>query len=720
MAITFVNETNTFYLENENLTYAFRIVKGYLNHLYYGKKIGHDDLEYSYSYGANPLQVVAANGLQYETYAPELSFFGFGDYREPTVQVINENGDRLAELLYVGHDIVETKPRINGMPSLDGGQTLIVHLKDSVSGFGADLYYTVYDDCDVIARRIVYINGGESTVRLERAYSFTFALPENDYDVISLHGAWAAERVVQHTNTHFGTVAIDSKRNSSSNTINPFMAICDKNTTEEQGNAYGVSLVYSSSFKIVADGAPEGNVVISGGINDFDFSWKLEAGESFETPEAVIAFSASGLGGMSRAFHDAYRNHLINKKYVFAERPIIINNWEGTTFYFDEQKLKAIIDGVEGTGINTFVLDDGWFGVRNDIHSGLGDWFVNTEKLPCGIKGIADYTHSKGMKFGLWFEPEMISEDSDLFRAHPDFAIKAENRQACKGREQYVLDITRKDVRDHIIDVVNGVIRDNSIDYVKWDSNRFVTEFVSSQLPSDRQREFSHRYALGLYDMLDRIVLANPDVLFEGCSAGGARFDPAMLYYFPQIWTSDNTDVDSRTRIQYGTSMVYPLSAMSCHVTSATCRGRNINIKTRGDISSLGAFGYELDASTFTDEDRQQAREIIDEYKEWNADLVLHGDLYRIKSPFDTNFFAESVVSKDKNKAILVVFRSKFYMNYAPPHFKMSGLDENKRYYVRELDKTYSGSTLMNLGFVLYNHIGGDYTSQKYHFEAVE
>lgn len=715
MAIIFNEETSTFYLESKNLTYAFKISAGYLEHLYFGKKIGRDDLSYTLTAGSNPLHSFAPHGTSYEFFAPEITFFGTGDYREPTVHVINENGDRLSELLYDGFDILDEKPLISNMPSMTGGETLVIHLKDAVTLFCADLYYTLYDDCDVLSRRIVYKNNGENKITLDRAYSFTLQLPDNNYNVLSLYGSWARERAIQKAPLVKGVITIDSKKTTSSNILNPFMAVLSEDATETNGMAVGVSLVYSSSFALKAQGTHRGDTIITGGINDFDFAWILEKGEKLETPEAVIAYSADGIGAMSRAFHDAFRNHLINKNFVFKKRPLVINNWEGTEFHFTEEKIKAIIDGATNTNLDTFVLDDGWFGVRENEKSGLGDWYVNTDKLPCGIKGISDYAHEKGFKFGLWFEPEMLNIDSDLYRAHPDFAIQSENRPHCAGRGggQLVLDITRADVRDYIAEVINKVIRENGIDYVKWDSNRFVTESVSKNLPAERQREFAHRYALGLYDLMDKIILANPNVFFEGCSGGGARFDPAMLYYFPQIWTSDNSDAQERTYIQYGTSICYPLSSMSCHVTSPH-RRPTTTLKTRADIAGLGTFGYELDASSFTDEDRAQAREVVNEYTSWNADLVLNGDLYRIENPFESNYFAEAIVSKDKTKAILVCYQRTWIYNAHMKHIKMAGLDENKTYYVPELDKTFKGSTLLNVGFVM--NLRSDFATVKYHF----
>ena len=724
MAITFDKSTKTFYLDGKDSTYAFYINNfGYAEHLYYGKKIPHDFLLYTRktapgSADATVPGLFKPEGIcTYNQMGSELSFYGSGDFRESCVHVSNASGDRLSDLLYDGHEILAEKPAIKGMPSLSGGETLLLHLRDRVSDFCADLYYTVYDDCDVIARRIVYRNEAESTVKLNRAYSFTMTIPDGDYEMLTLCGAWASERQQERTRVRRGISRIDSKRGSSSAVQNPFLAVMTPDTTETHGDVWGFNLVYSSSFALTVDNCPYGSFLVTGGINDFDFSWKLEPGERFETPEVVIAFSGEGLGGMSRAYHDAYRNHLINPKYVKSHRPILINNWEATYFKFTYEKLCAIADAVEGTGIDTLVLDDGWFGKREDATSGLGDWFVNEEKLPGGLKGVIDYVHSKGMKFGLWFEPEMISDDSDIFRAHPDYAIGAPNRDRCRGRYQYMMDLTREDVRDYIVTSVNKVIRENEIDYVKWDFNRNMTDNCSFGREPERQSEMAHRYALGLYDICERIVKANPEVFFEGCASGGARFDPGILYYFPQIWTSDNSDAEDRTFIQYGTSFAYPLSAMSCHVSESPNHQvhRITSFDVRANIAHLGATGYELDTTVFTDEDRAMVRKQIEDYKQIE-DLVINGDLYRIDNPWYENYFSEAIVSKDKKSAFLVCYRRLNKRGKGVHRVKMAGLDPKKKYYIPELEMILEGATLMNVGLAP-NYPNEDFASVVYHFE---
>lgn len=725
MSIKFCENTKTFYLDGKGLTYAFYINDfGYAEHLYFGKTVAHDDLRFTRAYGMVSREATMPgidNGhANYQSFAAEASFYGTGDYREPSVEVLNPNGDRLTELLYNGYEILENKPKINGMPSMKGGETLVLHLKDKITSFACDLYYTVYDACSVIARRAVYKNGTNGTVILNRAYSFAQSLPTNDYEALTLYGGWGRERSIEKIPLHRGVVSVDSKRTSSSAVLNPFMGLLSKGATEVSGDVYGINLIYSSSYAIKAEVLPCGNVHIVGGINDFDFTWKLEKGDTFETPEAVIAYSSEGLGGMSRAFHDAYRNHLINERFAKKLRPIVINNWEGTYFRFTKEKLMEIADGVRGTGIDTFVLDDGWFGKRDNDRSGLGDWFVNENKLIGGLDPVIKHVNDLGMKFGLWFEPEMISEDSDIYRAHPDFAVGTPERPHCYSRHQFMMDITRSDVRDYIVNSLNTLLKKHNIEYVKWDFNRNITESFSVGREADRQQEFAHRYALGLYDLFERIIEANPGVFFEGCSGGGARFDPAILHYFPQIWTSDDSDAEERTKIQYGTSIVYPLSSMSCHISEVPNHqtGRLTSFETRAAIAHLGATGYELDASKFTDEDRARAKSEVSEYKNV-SDLILLGDLYRIDDPFTSNYFTVCVVAKDKSEAEMVAYRRIGSVNNVVHKVKAAGLDENKSYLVPELGLTVKGSTLMNVGWEP-NYPKGDFTFVKYHFKEVK
>lgn len=719
MAIHFCENSKTFYLDGKDISYIFCLDQNYVEHLYFGKKIPQDSLEYSRSGGA-----ALSGGIRHgdwnrycEHIPTEFSFFGRGDFREPCVLVENSSGSRISELLYHSYEILNHKPRLNGMPSMDGDETLVLHLKDCVTGFGADMYYTVYEDTNVIARRIVYRNDGDEKVVLRRAYSFSMSLPGNEYEVLSLYGAWIHERRMQRIPIHHGVVSIDSKYTSSSAALNPFMAIMSPTATEQQGEVWGVNLVYSSSYVLKAEGTMNGDTLLTGGINDFDFCWHLNPGDTFETPEVVLAYSNEGIGGMSRAYHDAYRNHLIHSKYAKASRPIVMNIWEGLHYDFDTEKLKSIVDDVAELGIDTLVIDDGWYGKSLEGGGSLGDWYVNENKLKGGLKDIIDYAKSKGMRLGLWFEPEIVSATSDFYQKHSDYIVKIPEREPCLGMRRYVLDLTRKEVRDCIVEAVNRILRENEIAYVKWDYNRNVTDAYSLGRNPVEQAEFSHRYALGLYDLLERVVNANPNVLFEGCAAGGSRFDPAMLHFFSQIWTSDNTDADDRVAIQYGTSIVYPLSTMSCHVSS--CPNNNtrrvIPWETRTHIAGLGATGYEVKPTDFTDEIKGMVTADIKEYRNCE-DLILNGDLYRLENPMESRYFAVAIVAKDKSKAVMVAYRGLDKPGCTPKRIRMQGLAEGKQYYIPELQCSVAGLTLMQVGIPLrLPH--ADFQSVKYHFE---
>ncbi len=725
MAISFDRSTKTFYLDGRSITYAFTVNSyGYAEHLYFGKKISHDPLFFTRGGGMGdhePLPPEVRRGYaSYDMMWTECSFHGTGDYREPCVLVENAAGDRLSDLLFAGYEILSEKPRIPGMPSSRGGETLVLHLADKFTAFSADLYYTVWEDEDVIARRAVYRNGADTPAKLRRAYSFSLSLPGQEYDAISFYGGWARERTPERTPIGHHVYAIDSKRCSSSASLNPFLVIAGRHTDEDRGEAIGVSLVYSSSFVLKAQGTGGGDTLLTGGVNDFDFGYHMEPGEEFYTPEVLLAYSDEGLGGMSRAMHDLLRDHLIQPRYVKSSRPLLLNNWEGTTFHFTYEKLAAIVDAVKGTGIDTFVLDDGWFGKREDPSSGLGDWFVNEQKLEGGLDRLIEHVHGAGMKFGLWFEPEMISEDSEIYRAHPDYAIGVPGRDHCRTRQQLMMDLTRADVRDYIADSVNKILHSHQIDYVKWDYNRDVTEQYTLGLPPERQSEFAYRFALGVYDLFERIVEGNPDIFFEGCASGGARFDPAVLAYFPQIWTSDDSDAEERTKIQTGTSYAYPLSSMACHLSSCPNHqtGRTESFATRADIAHLGATGYELDSTKLTEEEIAAIREQTAEYREME-DLILFGDLYRIDDPFTGNYFSEAIVSKDKSRAYLIAYRRLGGVNSEAHRVKMRGLDPKKNYFVPELSLILSGATLMNVGLIpnFGGHASGDFRTAKFHFE---
>lgn len=721
MAIYFDKQTKTFYLESKESTYAFRVSEfGFLNHLYFGKKIARDDLNYSVYFQDRGHENFIAEGRlhSHNQYLNECPTIGRSDYRESMIALNDSRYSRISELKYASHKIYNDKPILEGMPSLRGGKTLAVTLKDEYNESEVILYYTVYDELPVILRRTEIINKGKKPLKIDRAYSFALDLDDEKWDAITLHGAWARERFIERTPLHHGIFAIDSKRCASSGQINPFMALCRKNADEDSGEVLGFNLVYSGDFVFKAQVNQIENTRVLGGINDYDFEWELGKGEKFSTPEAVMVYSDGGIGKMSRIFHDLYRKYLINPRYVDKIRPIVINNWEATYFDFDTKKLCDIIDSVKGTGIDTLVLDDGWFGERNSDKTSLGDWYVNMKKLPGGLKPIIDHAHKNGMKFGLWIEPEMISENSELYKAHPDWAIQVPGIKPCHGRDQQILDLTRDEVVDYVIEVMSKILSENDIDYIKWDMNRTMTENYSEHLGKNN-KEIHHRYILGVYKICEALVNGFPHIFFEGCSAGGARFDPAMLYYFPQFWTSDDTDAYMRTFIQYGTSLCYPLSSMSCHVADCPNHqtGRTTPFNSRADIAHLGATGYELDTTKFSDEIKEQVKEQVKAYKEME-DLVLFGDLYRLDCMQNGNYFAEQIVSKDKSKSHITVMRAMAFPNFAVYRIYPKGLDANAKYFIKEENITLSGSTIMNVGLVVKMD-SGDFITKTYSLKKV-
>lgn len=722
MAIHFNEQNKTFYLESGDASYVFCVNEnfGFLNHLYFGKKIPRDDLSHSIFYIDRGHGAALPNHGRMHSlsvYQNECPTYGRTDYRESMIAFCDHRGSRVGDLCYVSHEILDEKPALCGMPSVRGGQTLVVHMKDAVSGLCVALSYTVFENLPVILRHAELENASDKDIMIDRAYSFALDLPDKNFEAITLPGAHLRERFIERTKLSHGVFSIDSKRGVSSSQLNPFMAIVRKNTDENQGDAYGFNFVYSGDFVFKAQIDQNEDLRILGGINDYDFEWLLKPGEKFTTPEMVLVYSDEGLGKMSRTFHDLYRDYLINPRFVKKHRPIVINNWEGTYFDFDTAKLCAIIDKVEGTGIDTFVLDDGWFGVRNHDRSGLGDWFVNLDKLPQGLTPIIEHAHKKGMKFGLWFEPEMVNMDSDLYRAHPDWIIHVDGIEPCPGRDQHLLDFTRKEVRDYIIQSVSKILKENDIDYVKWDMNRTLTENYSISL-GKRSKETHHRYVLGLYEVCEALVNGFPHVFFEGCASGGCRFDPGMLYYFPQIWTSDDSDAYLRTIIQYGTSVCYPLSTMSCHVSACPNHqcGRVTPFESRADIAHLGATGYELDTTKTSPEELALVKEQVDAYKDMQ-DLVIHGDLYRLNNPLEENLFAEIIVSKDKTRAHLTLMRPISIPNGEAIRVYPKGLDESKTYFIPELNLTLSGATIMRLGLIVGVR-AADFVTKTYRFIA--
>lgn len=723
MAIFVSDSGRTFYLNSAGCTYAFGINGlGVPEHLYFGAPVGCDLYcgTYDDKGRIHPAIRKDENGNIYDLSAisQELHTPYGGDYYEPSLVLCYQNGNRRSDLSYTGYEIFDTKPMPEGLPGIREGQTLAVYL--TAKDVKVTLFYTVSEHTATIVRSMKEENLGAAPVRVERAYSFALDLPNRPWKAVYLSGATAIETQWTEAELHRGAFSIGTRRGLSSSAFNPFMAITDPATTEDHGDAYGMHLIYSGSWDLSAERTPFGHLRLTGGLSAFDFSWLLEPGEAFQTPEVVLAYTKDGMNGLSRQFHDLYRQALLPKRFVNQPRPVLINNWEGTRFAFTQEKLLNIISKVAGTGIDTFVLDDGWFGKRDDGTSSLGDWFEYTEKLGGSLQGIIDHAHAKGMKFGLWFEPEMVNPDSDLYRAHPDWAVRTPDEAPALCRDQLVLDLARPEVRDYLVSTVNEIIRRNRLDYVKWDCNRDLAEGYSLALPENRQKELHHRYVLGLYDLFRRIVEANPDVLFEACASGGSRYDPGILYYFPQMWISDQTDAPARARIQYGASLCYPLSTMSCHVTeSPNRRAKHLTpFKARADIAHLGATGYELDTTKLTDDELALIPGQVAAYHA-DEDLVLHGDVYRVWNPGPgSNHFGMMLVSKDKAKGKLTVMKLQEDFNAATLRLFPKGLDENTAYHCPQLDRTMLGSSWMGFG-ILPAFPEGDYNTLVYHFHKV-
>lgn len=722
--IIYREDLKAFLLKGKNYCYVMYVNEaGFLQQLHFGNIVSVRDLEYLVRLQGKPKAPRTDDfnmDMQFDMMPGECGFYGRGDFREPTLLIERANGACMSRFRYLSHTIYDGAPELTGLPHVrDGGETLAVMLKDDFSDTVLILNYTVWESSSVLVRNLEVHNSGTSEIVLKKAFSFALDLPCGDYYALRLGGRWAQERIPEKTRLAHGILRLQSLRGISSHQTNPFLGMLKENCLEETGEAYGFQLIYSGSFAMTAEARSDGPIRVQGGIGDVNFSWRINSGEKFITPQVAIGWSNEGLGGLSRAYADFLREHVINPRYVYAKRPIVINNWEATYFDFNKEKLFSIIDEAGKLGIDTFVLDDGWFGKRDDDGSGLGDWVVNEKKLDGGLQAVIDRCKKNRLKFGLWFEPEMISEDSDLYRKHSDWAVKDEFAEPARSRNQLVLDFTRKEVVDYIFLTVSKILEENDISYVKWDMNRCITEYYSSALPAARQGEFMHRYVLGVYNLAERLINAFPQILFEGCASGGGRFDAGMLYYFPQIWTSDDTDAYERVKIQWGTSMCYPVSSMSCHVSACPNHQtqRMTPLQTRGAVASLGATGYELDLSKLDCMEKEEIARQIREYKQID-DIILHGDLYRLLNPFEKNYFCVMIVSKDKRRAYVVGERFRGVPCDYDLNVRLCGLDNDTIYHIKEFDVNVSGATLNSVGILLPRL--SDYGSWTWHIEAAD
>lgn len=710
--IQFDERKQHFYLHTQKTTYAMGIFQNELIlHLYWGKRL-QNGVQNNYEREMGRREYTPWDyPLYYSTdvFPQEFPTYGSADLRRPAFQATYKDGSCITKLIYKDYVILQGKEKLEGLPGTycepnDKVQTLIIRLCDELKNIEVFLSYTVFEEMDAIARNVKVVNHGEQ-MEIESIMSATvdfYGMANSD--IIHLDGSWARERMITRTDLVKGNQNIESRCGASSHLHNPFIAICENDATENRGDVYGFSLVYSGNFTAGIELSPHncGRAYI--GINPFQFKWVLETGESFQTPETILVYSSEGIGEMSRIYHRLYRARLCRGQYRDEKRFVLINNWEATYFDFDEDKIVEIAEKASQIGIDTMVLDDGWFSVRNDDTCGLGDWNENRTKLPNGLEGISERINALGMHFGLWFEPEMVSPGSNLYKQHPDWILHTQDRKPTIGRFQYVLDLSRRDVCDFIIEAICEILERANVEYVKWDMNRYMTEVGSSLLSKNRQCEIMHRYILGLYYILETITSRFPHVLFEGCAGGGGRFDPGMLYYMPQIWTSDNSDAVERMEIQYGTSLVYPYSAMGAHVSACPNHqvGRTTPFKKRCNVSMPGQFGFELDLNKCTQEEIETAKEAIIQYRELQR-IFHQGDCYRLRSPFESELAVIEFISEDKKTIILSIESKKATANAGDEYIRLEGLDESALYQYG--DELYGGDYLMNKGIHFRNHI---------------
>lgn len=727
MSIIYQKEEKSFTLQSKSSTYIFKITKDkYIEHVYYGGKIEKPVVtelcnNSSRAFTANPEE---DEGFSLDARRLEYPAYGNTDFRAPAYQIQLENGTRITDLSFKSFEIVKGKSRLPGLPSLSAdegeAETLYITLMDDLIKLKVILAYTVFEEENVIVRSVKYINEGALSLKILRALSMSIDFDHFDYDMLSLSGSWARERHMVRRPLVHGTQSIESRRGASGHSENPFIALLDKKATENSGEVYGFSFVYSGNFLAMAEVDQYSTTRVAMGINPFDFSWVLEPKEEFQTPEVVMVYSDRGLGEMSRTYHRIYRNHLMKSKYKKEERPILINNWEATYFNFDGEKIKKIARQASELGIEMMVLDDGWFGKRDSDNCSLGDWYVNQSKLPKGLKDLTDTIQSYGMKFGLWFEPEMISPDSDLYRAHPDWCLHVPERHRSLARKQLILDYSRAEVREAVIEMLSNILSSANISYIKWDMNRNMTEVGSAILASNRQQETAHRYMLGVYQVMDILTDRFPDILFESCSGGGGRFDPGILYYMPQNWTSDDTDAVERLKIQYGTSIVYPVCSITAHVSAVPNHqtGRSTSMSFRHGVAMAGNFGYELDATKLNEEERQLVKEQVAVYMSVRK-LIQYGDLYRLLSPFEGNHTSFLYVSEDKKEAVLFLYRVMNIPNAPCIRIRLDGLNESENYRIDNGDIVISGDQLMKYGINEPSELTwGDFNAKMIHLRA--
>lgn len=720
-SIIYNQDNNTFILNSNNTSYILKVLdSGHLAHLYWGRRLRSTNLDYvirSRNWGSFLANTDNKENFMLEAIPQEYPGYGATDLRSPAVQLQFSDGTSATDFRYVSHKIYEGKNKLEGLPATytendEEATTLEIVLKDTLKPVEIVLTYSVFKDFDAITRNVKVRNLGQEDVKILRVLSANVDFNDDDFDMIQLSGSWARERHFVRQPLRSGSQSIESRRGASSHAQNPFMALARKDTTETKGDIYGFSFVYSGNFLANVEVDMFYNSRAQIGINPFDFSWLLKENEEFQSPEAVLVYSPNGVTGMSHIYHNLYGKRLARGEHRDKIRPILINNWEATYFDFNETSIKNIAKEASNLGMELFVLDDGWFGKRNNDDCSLGDWFVNEDKIKGGLGKLSKEINDMGLQFGLWFEPEMVCPVSELYEKHPDWCIHIPGRTRSEARMQLILDLSRDDVCDYIIETLSKVLSSASISYVKWDMNRNMTEIGSAKLPPERQRELPHRYMLGLYRIMEELTTAFPHILFESCSGGGGRFDPGMLHYMPQTWTSDNTDAIERLKIQYGTSLVYPNVSMGCHVSAIPNHQvhRMTPLNTRGVVAMSGNFGYELDITKLSDEEKEMIKEQIKNYKEIR-ETIQFGDYYRLSSPFESNDVAWMFVSKDKKEVVVSFVRQSALPHPKFESLKLVGLEEDASYEVVGEDAVFGGDELMYVGLNVPELVG-DYAAK--------
>lgn len=719
MAILFHETSKTFHIFNESLSYIFKVnQEGYLIQLYCGYHI-HDKENFDELY-EKALRGMASNYYQEDrTYCLEHlkqefpSAFG-ADMRKGAVEIEGEDGTKYTDFRYLSHEVKKGKPKLTGLPACyveheEEAQTLIVTLVDEKLHVQADLYYTLYEKLPVLTRSVKLQNQSEKTVRIEALESLSLDLPDDHYDRLMLTGSWARERYVEWQPLHTGVQSIYSMRGHSSHQYNPFLALKRHETTEHTGEALGFALIYSGNFEASVDVDTYHTSRIQIGLNRNTFAWPLEANQSFQSPEAVMVYSHTGLNGMSQTFHTLFRTRLARGIWRDQEHPILLNSWEGVYYNFNEEKLVEMARNAKELGIEMFVLDDGWFKGRNSDRSSLGDWVADKNKLPDGLQGVAQKICDLGLKFGLWIEPEMVNVDSDLYRAHPEWRLEIADRHISAGRRQYVLDFTNPKVVDAVAHMLYEQLDGLNISYIKWDMNRSLSEVGSQYWPCDQQQSLYHRFILGVYDLYERLTRRYPNILFESCASGGGRFDPGMLYYAPQAWTSDDTDAVERLKIQYGTSMLYPLSSMGSHVSACPNHQlhRTTSLEFRTHVAYFGTFGYELNPAMLEHDEKEVIQKQIEFMKEYRS-LIQFGTFYRLQSPFEGNETSWMIVSQDQKVAIVCYYRVLQEINQRFRRLSLKGLNSNFIYEISDQDGLYYGDELEHVGLILTDSSAGE------------